>query len=157
MLGSYMPSPSQFLLDGNVYNLLEVEPLVCTLIGKLTERRVLAVVASPVLVLELKNSPYGGIPNWFPVKVEPEGIAIGGLARAGMARSSKGVMFRNHRGASQKGFDAIIAHSAHAMRAVLVSEDRRCRERLTQLAGAQSAITYQEFKTWLEAAIQPTA
>jgi predicted nucleic acid-binding protein len=85
--------------------------------------------------------------------VQPEGIAISGLARSGMARSSTGVMYKQHLGASRKGFDAIIAHSAHSMGATLVSEDRRCRERLKRLASSGSAMTYVEFKTWLDQTI----
>jgi hypothetical protein len=88
-------------------------------------------------------------PLWFKVIVEPEGIAISGLARSGMARSSGGAMYRQHLGESRQGFDAIIAHSAHSMGATLVSEHRRCRERLQRLADTGSAMTYSEFKAWL--------
>jgi len=70
--------------------------------------------------------------------VEPEGIAISGLARSRMARSRAGIMYKDHLGTSKKGVDAIIAHSAHSIGATLVSEDRRCRERLKQLASSAS-------------------
>lgn len=143
----------QFFLDGNIYNLLEAEPVVCVEIGVLADRGQLEIVASPVLVTELRRSPFGGIPTWFKVVVQPEGIAISGLARSGMARSSTGVMYKQHLGGSGQGFDAIIAHSAHSMGATLVSEDRRCRERLKRLASSANAMTYAEFKTWLRQAI----
>lgn len=139
----------RFFLDGNIYNLLEADPVVCSEIGALVDRGLLEIVASPVLVTELQRSPFSGIPAWFKVVVQPEGIAISGLARSGMARSSSGAMYKQHLGASGEGFDAIVAHSAHSMGATLVSEDRRCRERLRRLASSSSAMTYVEFKTWL--------
>ena len=140
----------RLLLDGNIYNLLEAEPAVCAKIRSLADLGFIQIVASPILVTELQRSPFRGIPAWFNVVVQPEGIAISGLARSGMARSSTGAMYRQHLGESRKGFDAIIAHSAHSMGATLVSDDRRCRERLKRLAGAAgSAMTYVEFKAWL--------
>src|SRR5437870_13374817 len=91
-----MPA-KRFLLDGNVYNLLEAEPAVCAQIRSLTDFGLIEIVASPVLVTELQRSPFRGIPAWFNVVVQPEGIAISGLARSGMARSSTGAMYRQHR------------------------------------------------------------
>jgi hypothetical protein len=144
---------NRFLFDGNVYNRLEAELPVRDEIRRLFERGRIEIVASPVVVTELQRSHFGGIPRWFKVVVQPEGIAISGLARSGMARSSAGVMYRQHLGKSKKGFDAVIAHSAHTMRATLVSDDRRCRECLKRLAGAGSAMTYTEFKAWLHDAL----
>jgi len=140
----------KFLLDGNIYDRLQAESAVRDQIASLYDSGVLEIVASPVVVDELKRSPSGGIPDWFSVVVQPEGIAISGLARSGMARSSTGVIYEQHAGESNKGFDAIVAQSARSMGATLVSEDRRCRERLRRLAGPGSALTYDEFKAWLQ-------
>lgn len=150
----------RFFLDGMIYNLLEDEPDVRARVKALVDAGEIQIVASPVLVTELRRSPFSGIPTWFKVIVEPEGIAISGLARSGMARSSAGVMYKNHFGASNKGFDAIIAHSALSIGATLVSNDRRCRERVQGLAAAaQSAMTWDEFKACFSGAIsaQPVA
>jgi hypothetical protein len=144
---------TRFLLDGNIYNLLETEPEVRSQIGALTESGRVEIVASPAVVTELQRSPFRGVPSWFEVVVQPEGIAISGLARSGMARSSGGAIYRQHLGESQQGFDAIIAHSAHSMGATLVSEDHRCRERLKKFAGTGGAMTYSEFKAWLHQTI----
>jgi hypothetical protein len=144
-----MPA-SRFLLDGNIYNLLATEAAVRNQISALTENCRVEIVASPVLVTELQRSPFRGVPTWFTVVVQPEGIAISGLARSGMARSSGGAMYRQHLGESKQGFDAILAHSAYSMGATLVSEDRRCRERLKQFGDTGRAITYSEFKAWLD-------
>lgn len=143
----------RFLLDGNIYNLLDNELAVRDQICALIERGGVKIVASPVLVTELQRSHFRSVPTWFKVVVEPEGVAISGLARSGMARSSGGAMYRQHLSESKQGFDAIIAHSAHSMGATLVSEDRRCRERLKRLARAGSAMTYSEFKDWLHETI----
>lgn len=62
-------------------------------------------------------------------------------------------MDKQHVGESNQGFDAIIAHSADSMGATLVSEDRRCRERLKRFAGSGRAMTYSEFKGWLDQTI----
>lgn len=141
--------PRRFVLDGNIYDRLDAEPTVRQQIQALIQMGSVEVVASPVLLAELRRSPFGGIPDWFTVIVNPEGIAISGIARSGMARSSTGEMYKRHLGESRKGLDAIIAHSAHSMCATLVSEDRRCRERLKRLADGGSAFTYEEFKVWV--------
>jgi hypothetical protein len=146
-------STRRFLLDGNIYNLLEIESAVRDQISALTENCRIEIVASPTVVTELQRSPFRGIPTWFTVVVHPEGIAISGLARSGMARPSGGAMYKQHLGESNQGFDAIIAHSAHSIDTTLVSEDRRCRERLKQFAGSGRAMTYSEFKAWLEQTI----
>lgn len=143
----------RFLLDGNIYNRLDAEPIVREQIRNLIQIGRVEVVASPVLVTELRRSRFGGIPDWFAVVVEPEGIAISGLARSGMDRSSTGEMYEQHLGQSKKGSDAVIAHSAHSMRATLVSEDRWCRERLKRLADDGSALTYDQFRAWVNVTI----
>src|SRR3979490_2954780 len=88
-------------LDGNIYNLLATEPEL------------------PGRNRSVAGSRHGtaaeSVPTWFTVVVQPEGIAISGLARSGMARSSGGAMYRQHIGESKQGFDAILAHSAHSM------------------------------------------
>lgn len=141
--------PNRFLLDGNIYDLLAVEAPVQRDILALIRANRAEIVATPVVIGELRRSHFGGLPNWFPVNVVPEAIAISGLARSGIARSSAGKMYRLHLGQSQKGRDAILAHSAHSIGATLVSEDRRCRERLRRLVGVTSALTYHDFRMWL--------
>jgi predicted nucleic acid-binding protein len=152
--GATLAGVLRVLLDGNVYNRLDVEPEIRAAVETLIEKGILQVFASPVVVKELQASPFGGIPNWFPVSVQPEGIGIAGLERAGMARSSVGRIFHAHRGESRKGYDAIIAESARTMRAMLVSDDRRCRERLKEIAGEDTAMSYNEFKVWVTRSYQ---
>lgn len=145
-----MANPLRLYLDGNIYNLLEHDLPTRELAARLAVMHRVEFVASPVLLGELSSSPFKGLPTWFPVNVLPEGIAISGNARSGMARASEGLVFRQHLGESRKGADAVIAHSARSMGAVLVSEDHRCRERLKALTGAGHAMNYQEFRVFLE-------
>jgi len=142
---------TRFFLDGMIYNELGRDTDTSKRLGALVDLGAVEVIATPALVAEMKRSPFGGIPNWFKVVVHPEGIAISGLARSGMVRSSTGVMFKNHLGHSNNGFDAIIAHSAHSLGATLVSNDNRSRNRLKQLTATDtSAVTYAEFRDWIQ-------
>jgi hypothetical protein len=140
----------RFFLDANIYDRLETDDNTRGHIRRLVDGNSIEVVASPVVVAELRASPFKGIPEWFRVSVLPEGIAIAGIARSGMARASAGVVFKQHLGESRKGADAIIAHSANSMQAVLVSEDRRCRERLKSLSDPAHAMDYDEFRKFIE-------
>ena len=88
----------KFLLDGNIDNRLESDATTRDHIVDLVDRGHVLIVASPVLVAELRDSPFAGMPSWFPVKVEPEGIAISGMARSGKARSGTGTIYRPHLG-----------------------------------------------------------
>lgn len=141
----------RFFLDGMIYNELDRDADTSERLRSLVALGTVEIIATPALVVEMKRSPFGGIPNWFKVVVHPEGIGISGLARSGMARSSTGAMFKNHLGGSNNGFDAIIAHSAHSLGATLVSNDNRSRNRLKQLTATDtSAVTYAEFKDWIQ-------
>lgn len=142
-------APKRFFLDGNIYDKLAHDQPTVAMVRDLVGRRVVEVVASPAVVTELQQSPFRGLPTWFSVAVRPEGIAISGVSRSEMARASEGVVFKQHLGESRKGTDAIIAHSAHSMRAVLVSEDHRCRKRLKDITNADDAMTYDEFRAWV--------
>jgi hypothetical protein len=94
--------PHRFLLDDNIYNKLDADPIVRAQIRSLTEAGQIEVLATPIVVAELSRSPFSGIPGWFNVVVERERIAVSGLARSGMATSSLGKMYREHRGKSKK-------------------------------------------------------
>jgi hypothetical protein len=87
-----VPNPLRLYLDGNIYNLLDHDLPTRELAARLAVTHRVEFVASPVLMGELSSSPFKGLPNWFPVKVLPEGIAIFGVARSGMARASEGLV-----------------------------------------------------------------
>ena len=137
------------LLDANVYDKLQVDDGSRTTLGCLVERGLARVIATPMVVDELRRSPFGGIPTWFAVAVEAENVTVLGYATLGMTKLGDGEVYKEHRGESQKVPDAIIADSADALADVLVSEDRRCRERLKKISTRCAAMDYQQFREWL--------
>lgn len=141
--------PTTLLFDGNIYNRLDAD-------GKTRERLAwhiaqggIRVIATPVVVDELSNSPFGGLPDWFPIEVEVESVIVWGHWRWGMARWGKGAVYTQHRGDSKKIPDAIIADSADSLADILVSDDRRCRNRLADISTRCRALDYSEFQGWL--------
>jgi hypothetical protein len=140
---------TRVVFDGNVYDKLVDDPTTRHILASLTASGQLEVLATPVVVEELRDSPFRGVPSWFPVTVEPEAVLVLGHARLGMARLSEGRVYTRHRGRSNKVRDAIIAESASALADVFVSEDRRCRKRLGELSSRCRPMTYAEFRAWL--------
>jgi hypothetical protein len=141
---------TRVLLDGNIYDKLEADPPTRELIAELVRDGALSILATPVVVDELREGPFQGVPEWFPVSVECEAVCVIGYARLGMAMISNGHIYDRHRGTSRKFPDAIIAESAHAMADILVSEDRRCRKRLADCSDRCRPMCYAEFCDWLK-------
>lgn len=141
---------TKVLLDGNVYDKLSHDQRTKDVLAQLIEVRHVEALATPVVVGEMTESPFGGLPTWFPISLVPEAVAVLGYARLGAARLSSGEVYRQHRGKSKKIPDAIIAHSADAMADILVSEDQRCRKRLAEISNRCRAMSYDEFRDWLE-------
>lgn len=138
------------LLDGNIYDKLANDAWARSLINHLSHGQAIRIIATPKVKDELEKSPFLGIPDWFPVDLEPEAVTVWGHARFGMTKLGDGEVYRKHRGASSKIEDAIIADSAHSLADVLVSEDRRCRGRLKKISKRCLAMTYKRFTTWLK-------
>jgi hypothetical protein len=137
------------LLDGNVYNKLHMDEETRTTLQLLVERGLLRVIATPMVFDELKGSPFGGIPDWFPVTIEAENVTVLDYATLGMTNLGNGEVYSKHRGESKKIPDAIIADSANRVADILVSEDRRCRERLKKTSSCCCGMDYEEFCDWL--------
>jgi hypothetical protein len=114
---------TKLLLDGNVYDMLRDDDKSRLLLSQLVADGLVQVLATPVVVAELKGSSFSGVPAWFPISVVAEAVTVLGHARLGMARLSSGKLYRVHRGESRKVRDAIIAHSANALADALVSQD----------------------------------
>jgi hypothetical protein len=141
---------AKVLLDGNVYDKLSQDEEARERLAQLIKRGQIEVIATPVVVDELTKSPFRGLPPWFPISKQPEAVTVLGYARLGAARLSSGKVYRRHRGESKKIPDAIIAHSADAMADILVSEDQRCRKRLAEISNRCQALSYDQFRSWLE-------
>jgi hypothetical protein len=97
------------------------------------------------------------LPNWFPIAVEAESVTVLGYAPLGMTELGDGEVYAEHRGESKKIPDAIIADSAHVLADILVSEDRRCRERLKRIGTRCSGMDYEKFREWLRASVATTS
>lgn len=139
----------RILLDGNIYDKLAADQQCRKLLAAHIAAGRVDVVATLVVVDELQESPFGGLPDWFPVTTEPESAFVLGHARLGMARLGSGDVFTAHRGDSGQTKDAIMADSAHALGDVFVSEDRRCRTRLASISTICDALNYEQFRAWL--------
>jgi hypothetical protein len=138
------------LLDGNVYDKLQADVKTRGALQKLVARGLIKIIATPMVHDELKRSPFGGFPDWFPVVLEAENVTVLGYAILGMTRLGEGEVYSEHRGESKKIPDAIIADSADGLADILVSEDRRCRERLKRISARCRGMDYREFSEWLQ-------
>ena len=145
---------TRVLLDGNIYNCLAADQSTRERLAARVRAGDVAVFATPVIVDELAKSPFGGIPNWFPVTIEAERLAVLGYWRLGMAYLSDGKMFAQHKGDSQQVPDAILAHTADAVADILVTEDKRCRKRLNELSSTCRGMSFAEFRQWLNVSDQ---
>lgn len=141
--------PKVVFLDGNIYNRLENDSDTREMLAEAVASGLLRIIATPVVVDELAESPFGGVPDWFPVKIEVESVAVLDQWHLGQARLGNGMVFTEHRGNSNKTRDAVIADSANASADLLVSNDRRCRKRLRESSSRCVALDYEEFRAWL--------
>ena len=138
------------LLDANVYDKLQADGESRAMVRTLVDRGAAKVIATPTVLNELRNSPFGGIPDWFTVSLETENVTVLGFASLGMTKLGEGLVYGEHRGESSKIPDAIIADSADGLADILVSEDRRCRERLKKISTRCAGLDYEQFKKWLK-------
>lgn len=138
------------LFDCHIYDKLAVDRATCEAIRSLVDQRTIRVVATPMVLDELRRSPFGGVPDWFPVEIEPESVTVLGFAPLGKTRLGEGDVCTEHRGSSKKIPDAIIADSASSLADILVSEDRRCRDRLKKISTRCKGLDYREFCEWIK-------
>jgi hypothetical protein len=90
-----------------------------------------------------------GFPTGSPLCLKAENVTVLGYASLGMTRLGEGNVYGEHRGESKKIPDAIIADPADGLADILVSEDRRCRERLKKIGARCKGMDYEEFSRWL--------
>jgi len=137
------------LLDSNIYNELNIDESARISISNLIQSNTIKVVVPQIVLDELNNSPFKGVPNFFQVETIPDGVAVAGIAKAGAAIVSEGKIYTSHRGKSKQSKDAIIAESAVKFSNVFVSQDKRCRERLKKISETTECFDYQQFKHWI--------
>jgi hypothetical protein len=136
------------LLDGNVYNELARDSATRAAMSDCVARGLLRVICTPTIRRELEASPFGGIPDWFPVHQELESVSILPF-RLGETRLGAGDVYKAHRGSSRQRQDAEIADAANTYADVLVTQDRRCRTRTEKFATRCRPLAFAEFKAWL--------
>jgi hypothetical protein len=138
------------LFDTNAYDALALQPEARERVRALCERGVITVVATSTIVDELADSPMQGLPAWFPVTEELDGIAVIGHSRIGHARIGVNDIYEPHLGESNQVADAVIAESAERYADILVSDDVRCRSRFAKLTQKCEVLTTAEFVKWLD-------
>jgi len=142
------------LLDCQIYDKLEVDRDTRGVVRSLVETGAIRVIATPMVLDELRRSPFEGFPDWFSVVVEAESATVLDYAPLGMTRLGDGEVYTSHRGQSKKIPDAIIADSANLLADILVSDDRRCRERLKKISTRCKGLDYGEFCEWVRKEIK---
>lgn len=70
----------RILLDGNIYDRIENDEPLIKMIANLSKSGKITIICNQVVERELQESPYGGIPCWFPVKIINEPGAYIGYA-----------------------------------------------------------------------------
>ncbi len=134
------------LFDTNIFDKFSVDSDACERLSILIEEEKIKVVIPKIVIDELGESPFAGIPPLFPVEEIPDGVAVAGLAVAGAATPGKGEEFKQHMGESKKAKDAVVADTAANHADMLVSEDNRCRSRLQAISKETQCLNYEEFR-----------
>ncbi len=137
------------LLDGNIYDQLSRDIKTRTVLVNKISAGLIRVVAIPTLEGELSRSPFGGLPDWFPIEIETDSVCVVGHSPIGTARPGSGDVYNAHRGGSRHVKDAIIADAADDLAHVLVTDDRRFRVRLSQIRTKCQVMDYEQFRNWL--------
>lgn len=139
------------LLDSNIYNRLQRDPPTIETLRTACDAGDVQVIVTPKIVAELSDGPFGGVPDWFHTELIAESVMVVDHSFIGWCYLGSGEVYERHRGNSNKVPDAIIADTADSSADILVSEDRRCRERLRQISNRCKVFTYREFSAWLAA------
>ena len=136
------------LLDGNVYHELARDTETRADLCDCVARGTLRVICTPGIERELRDSPFRGIPDWFPVHYELESVSILPF-RLGETRLGRGGVYRDHRGTSQQRPDAEIADAADTYADLFVTQDKRCRSRAGKYATRCRTLSFPDFRVWL--------
>lgn len=118
------------VLDANVFDRLQADASTCCLLGELSRLGVVEVLVPFTVASELADSPFHGIPDWFPVTCVHDSVAVLPF-HLGSTALGPGAVYRVHLGKSSKRNDAKIVDSAAQHAALLVSNDKRCCVRAT--------------------------
>lgn len=135
------------VLDANIWDKLAADEQARERIRSLCEALQLGIVMPDTLLQQLEQSPFGGVPDWFPTDVIADSVFVLDHSRLDFARLGEGDVFTAHRGTSQQISDAVIVDAADSDADLFVSEDRRARERYAKLRDPTRALDYLRFRS----------
>ncbi|WP_148282301.1 hypothetical protein [Corallococcus coralloides] len=138
----------RFILDGNIYDKLALDTALVDRIRRLIDHKSLTLLANRSLWSEIESSPHEALAKSLPVIRIGESVFMAG-GRVG-DRVGSGNLYRTHRGTSKKLNDALIADATDASADYLVTEDERCRNRMTQYSSRAQAIDFEGFKALIQ-------
>ena len=136
----------KIVLDTNIYDQLDNDPDCLSDLIHLIEHQDWIVLAPATLVDELKESPFGGIPDWLTVNEELDSVFILGHTKLGAGRLGEGSTYSQHKGESKQIKDAVIVDFAVKEADAFVSEDKRALKRLKDITSNVATYTFSEFK-----------
>lgn len=139
----------KIVLDSNIFDLIDTNDGVKTQISNLVSVGKIKILVSANVARELADSPYKGIPNWFPTERIADSVFVLNHTPLGEGRLGSGEVFHQHRGESNKIDDAVIADTAALDADVFVSNDKRARNRLGNIPSSCEAYDFTEFCDYL--------
>jgi hypothetical protein len=134
------------VLDANIWDKLAQDDEARGRARLLCDAGDLEIVVPDTLLQQLEESPFGGVPDWFPTSVIADSVFVLDHSRLDSARLGDGEMFTAHRGSSKQIADAAIVDAADTDADVFVSEDRRARERYAKLRDRGRSVDYARFR-----------
>lgn len=137
------------IFDTMIWDKLAVDSVTCDVIAKLVQEKRIQVLVPSTIQRELEESPFKRIPSFFPVSLIGDAVFLADYSLTDCDRVGDGIIYKQHKGNSQKIKDAVIADTANADCNVFVSEDGRCRNRLKQLSKLCQCFSFDGFKLWL--------
>jgi hypothetical protein len=135
------------VLDANIWDKLAADDQARERIRSLCDATELEIVVPDTLLRQLEQSPFGGVPDWFPTDVIVDSVFVLDHSRLDSARLGEGDVFTAHRGKSRQISDAVIVDAADSDADLFVSEDRRARERYSKLSDPSRALNYFRFRS----------
>lgn len=131
-----------------IYDLLVEHQSISKRVDSLCRERKILVLVTPTIAKQLKASPFRGVPDIFPVKYIGESVLLSGGSVGD--RVGKGVLYKAHMGNSIQFEDALIADTADCDADLLVSNDKRLKNRMEALARRCKVLTFEGFQSWLD-------
>ena len=132
------------LFDTNIYDRIASDPATRELVSALVAQGEVKVFVTRTIAEELRQSPFEGVPAFFPFEYVGNTVGRAGIMCAGDSIGS-GSIYYEHLGESLKNNDAFIVDAASWYADWLVSEDERLLKRASGIVMQAKPMKYQEF------------